>query len=152
MDKLRQLLTANRSDFAAAFGAATRGMAEAAAVEGSALWMEGWTVPARAGCVLGEGDLIYQGRPARFHFSGLPFGVGEGMRVHAIGTVTGLRRLSDFSGTYLLCGPSPAPNAGGSRKRLRNENGVVIHLTDLEDLRPFNAPQGRLHVRLATDL
>jgi hypothetical protein len=75
---------------------------------------------------------------------------GERSKVHAAGTITRLYSLQEFNGTYFPYEPTPKIGARRSRKRLRNENGVLIHLTAGQNLRSFSTPGGGLHLRLAT--
>jgi len=147
-DRLHQLLNADPLEFATTFGEASCRVSEAPPAEGLPLWMEGWVTPARTGYLLGEGEFIYRGCLRRFHFSVLPLPGGDCRTLHASGTITRLRRLSQFNGTYLSEESAQAPNPGRPRKRLRNENGVVIHLMHPERFRPFNTPYGGFHIRL----
>ncbi len=151
MDKLNELLTGNVLDFAATFGAATREWVGGTPSANCPLWLEGWTAPARAGYVLGDGEFIHQGEPHRFYFSGLPLRHCQGERLSGTGTVVGLGRLRDFSGVYLPC-DSAAPRAGrGFEVRFKNENRVVISLITSEEDSLIELPDGGLRVRLAAD-
>ncbi len=149
MDKLNQLLSLNARDFAAAFTHATRTLNDEAPARGFPLWLEGWVTPARAGFVLGDGELVYEGRPCRFHFSGLPIQTGGGMRLSGAGTVSRLYRLADFSGIFLPFVPAADSGRGSAETRLKNQNGVLIELIAPDHARRFNPPDGGLRVRLA---
>jgi hypothetical protein len=151
MDKLNQLLSSNALDFAATFGAATRGWIGDSPSPDCPVWLEGWVAPARAGYVLGDGEFIHEGRPRRFYFSGLPIRHCEGLRLSGAGTVVGLGRLRDFSGVYLPWDDVPSRSGRGSEARLKNASGVVISLTAFDEAWLVGLPHGGLHVRLATD-
>jgi hypothetical protein len=149
-NRLHQLLNADPSEFAAAFGKASGRVSEAPPAQGLPLWIEGWVAPARTGHLVGQGEFIYQGHPRRFHFSVLSLAGAKHQhrRLHAAGTITRLTRLSQFNGTYLPDDSAHAQGAAGSPKRLRNENGVLIDLLHPDRIRPFSTPCGGLHVRL----
>ena len=77
----------------------------------------------------GEGTLSYMGRTYLFTVGGLGIGGIGVSSVQATGEVYGLRRLSDFPGTY---GQLRYGFALGSRSSgdlwLQNANGVILHL------------------------
>lgn len=150
MEKLNQLLNGNIIDFAAVFSASTRELPWVGEDSDPRhpLWLEGSLAAARAGYALGEGEFIHHGEPRRFHFSGLPLRQSAGTRVSASGTVLRLRRLSDFSGSYLACDALPSKPPGCSRLRLKNEHGVVIELMATPEDRVVDLPYSCLRVRL----
>jgi hypothetical protein len=151
MDKLNPLLNANILDFAQAFGSATSDLFDEDPPAGYSLHLEGWLVAARAGYVLGEGEFVHDGQPRRFHFCALPPRQGAASLLCACGSITRLRRLSDFSGLYLFCDSAPTGPQGRARARLQNEHGVVIDLLGPRGDRLFDLPYGGLRVRLAGD-
>jgi hypothetical protein len=150
MDKLNQLLSDNVVNFAEVFGALTAEAPGESTLPGSSLWLQGSVVAARAGYVLGEGELIHEGQAHRFHFSGLPPRPGAATLIHASGKVSRLRRLGRFSGLYLFCDSPPSAPHGRARSRLQNEHGVIIDLFGPPGDRVFDLPYGGLRVRLAT--
>lgn len=77
----------------------------------------------------GRGVLTYRGRDYPFRVSGLSLGVTVGASVNRMeGWASGLRRVSDFSGTYSSVGAGGALIGGGVRVSLTNEKGVRIAL------------------------
>jgi hypothetical protein len=151
MDKLNQLLSGDVLDFAATFGAATREWTGYTPSRNCPVWLEGWTAPARAGYVLGDGEFIHEGEPHRFYFSGLPLRHCRNERLSGTGTVVGLDRLRDFSGVYLPCDGAASRTGRAAEVRLKNANGVVISLITFEQDWLIELPDGGLRVRLATD-
>jgi hypothetical protein len=76
----------------------------------------------------GGGTLSFEGRQHAFRVTGvslLDVGVA---RLIGEGEVQNLERLSDFEGRYVAVEAAAAAGKGVSRRVLRNEHGVVIHL------------------------
>ena len=151
MDKLNQLLSGNVLDFAATFGAATREWIGNTPSPNCPVWLQGWTAPARAGYVLGDGEFIHDGAAHRFYFSGLPLRHCQGERLSGSGTLLGLAQLRDFNGVYLPCDSAASGTGRGCEVRLKNANRVVISLITFEEDWLIELPDGGLRVRLATD-
>ena len=149
MKKLHQLLSPNVFDFAIAFGAATDDLSGNCTPPGLSLWLEGWPVAACAGYVLGDGKFMHDGQARRFHFSGLPLRQGSTARLCASGSVSCLRRGSDFDGFYLFCESRPTWVQGRTTARLQNQHGVMIDLIAPYGDRPFDLPHGGLRMRVA---
>jgi hypothetical protein len=85
-------------------------------------------VAAGIGFHRGAGTLSFEGRQHAFRVTGvslLDVGVA---RLIGEGAVENLERLSDFEGTYVAVEAAAAAGRGVSRRVLRNEHGVVIHL------------------------
>jgi hypothetical protein len=77
----------------------------------------------------GEGTLTYMGRAYPFTVGGLGVGGIGVSSVQATGDVYGLRRLSDFPGTYAQIRSGFALGSMGTGNMwLKNGNGVLLHL------------------------
>ena len=77
----------------------------------------------------GRGVLTYRGRDYPFRVSGLSLGITAGASVNRMeGWASGLRHVSDFSGTYSSVGAGGALIGGGGGVSLINEKGVRIVL------------------------
>jgi len=50
-------------------------------------------------------------------------------RASAVGTVSNLKHLADFAGTYVAVGTGATVAGGAGVNVMRNQNGVVIELT-----------------------
>src|SRR5260370_14797649 len=85
------------------------------------------------GFTWGHGTLIFRGRRYPLNVNGLTIasvGVNE---YTASGSVEGLRRASDVYGTYSAVDAGVTLGGGASISAMRNQNGVVIHLTSTDD-------------------
>jgi len=81
------------------------------------------------GAGAGRGVLTYRGHDYKFTISGLSLGVTAGASAGRLaGTVSGLRELSDFSGTYSGVGAGGAMVGGAGGVHLKNAKGVTIAL------------------------
>jgi hypothetical protein len=77
----------------------------------------------------GEGTLTYMGRTFPFTVGGLGIGGIGVSSVQATGDVYGLRRLSDFPGTYAQIRSGFALGSMGKGNMwMKNGNGVLLHL------------------------
>jgi hypothetical protein len=82
-----------------------------------------------AGAGGGSGVLTYRGRDYPFRVSGLSLGVTAGASVSRLeGWASGIRQVSDFSGTYSAVGAGGAFVGGAGGVQLGNEKGVRIAL------------------------
>jgi hypothetical protein len=107
---------------------------------------------AKAGLIVGAGGgrgvLTYRGRDYSFRVTGVSLGVTIGASAMRLtGNVSGLRELSDFSGSYDAVGAGGALVGGVAGVQLRNKKGVVITLQGLEAGMEFAA--NRTGVRIA---
>jgi hypothetical protein len=104
----------------------------AAAQEGppsAKVWVESKSVALGVGVSWGDGKLTYQGKEHPFIVSGLSV-VDLGIsRVTATGEVFNLKKLSDFSGTYVAGQAGAAVGSGAGAAVMKNQHGVVMKLT-----------------------
>jgi lipid-binding SYLF domain-containing protein len=87
----------------------------------------------KAGVIVGAGGgsgvLTYRGRDYPFRVSGLSMGLTAGASVSRLeGRASGIRRVSDFAGTYSAVGAGGAFVGGLGGVHLGNEKGVTIAL------------------------
>jgi hypothetical protein len=87
----------------------------------------------KAGVIMGAGGgrgvLTYRGRDYPFRVSGLSMGLTAGASVSRLeGRASGIRRVSDFAGTYSAVGAGGAFVGGLGGVHLGNEKGVTIAL------------------------
>ena len=68
--------------------------------------------------------------------------------IHAGGRVTGLRKISDFSGNYRASGAGVTIMDGGLASHLQNERGVVIELVATDAATAANRSVHGVRVRL----
>ena len=76
----------------------------------------------------GGGTLSFEGRQHAFRVTGVSLLDVGAARLIGEGAVENLERLSDFEGRYVAVEAAAAAGKGVSRRVLRNEHGVVIHL------------------------
>jgi hypothetical protein len=107
--------------------AALAGLAAAANQQGTVRLTEG-SVAAGIGFSWGKGTLTYAGKAYPLKVEGLSVGEVGVTRATAVGTVSNLKKLSDFSGTYAAVGAGATAAGGAGVTVMRNENGVVIEL------------------------
>ena len=101
------------------------------------------SVAAGIGYGWGAGTLTYLGKIYTLKVDGLSVGHVGMSRVGASGNVFNLAKVEDFSGHYTAAGVEGAPAVGTGATALRNENGVVIHLTSTTRGLSFKvAPEG----------
>ena len=113
---------------AVSFVAALGGLAAAESQKGTLQLSDG-SVAAGIGFSWGTGTLTYAGKTYRVKVDGLSVGEVGITRATAVGTVSNLKKLSDFSGTYVAAGAGATAAGGAGVAVMRNENGVVIELT-----------------------
>jgi hypothetical protein len=148
MDKLNRLLVATPADFAAAFDAIGNDLRAEPSQTSAAFWLEGGKTCAGAGFVWGNGEISYQGRDYAFRLSGLSIADISATSVCANGSVTHLRRLSDFSGSYSASISEPAVASSDPVTLLKNERGVVMRLTATDAAWRIDLQVNGLRVRL----
>lgn len=107
--------------------------AAAAAQEGKpsgSVTVESKSVAVGIGVSWGDGVLTYQGKQYKFSVSGLSV-VDVGVsKVTAKGEVFNLKKLEDFSGNYVAAEAGAAVGGGAGAMTMKNQNGVVMHLTE----------------------
>ena len=81
------------------------------------------------GFAWGGGTLNYKGQNYPLKIRGLSIGEAGVSKAEATGPVFNLARLQDFNGTYTAGGVEGTVAVGRGATALRNQNGVVIHLT-----------------------
>ncbi|HEU5195232.1 MAG TPA: hypothetical protein VFW70_10880, partial [Methylomirabilota bacterium] len=87
------------------------------------------SVAAGVGFSWGKGTLTYGGKTYPVKVEGLAVGEVGVTRASATGTVSNLKRLADFAGTYVAVGTGATAAGGAGVNVMRNQNGVVIELT-----------------------
>ena len=95
--------------------------------------LEGTSVAAGVGVNWGNGTLTFQGRDYKFSMSGLSLldvGVSQ---IRAVGNVYNLDKVSDLAGTYMAGEAGFALAGGADVMALRNQNGVVITLSAVQE-------------------
>jgi hypothetical protein len=94
-----------------------------------------WTMVSMAdgvGYGWGEGMLTFQGRVYRFRIGDLAVGEMGVSKAEATGHVYHLTRIEDFSGEYVAASASAAIGGGHGIATMRNQHGVVIDLTAID--------------------
>lgn len=77
----------------------------------------------------GSGTLTFKGKKYPFKLKGLSAGLNVGFsKMSAVGEVYGLKKISDFPGTYTKLEASVAVGGGVGGQRLQNEHGVIMNL------------------------
>ena len=95
--------------------------------------MEGTSVAAGVGVNWGDGTLRFQGQNYKFSVSGLSL-VDVGIaKLNAVGEVYNLTKATDLAGTYVAGEAGFAVAGGAEVMTLRNQNGVVITLSAVEE-------------------
>ncbi|HXJ80308.1 MAG TPA: DUF1134 domain-containing protein [Candidatus Methylomirabilis sp.] len=87
------------------------------------------SVAAGIGFTWGKGSLTYQGKKYPVKVEGLSVGEVGINRASARGSVFELKKLEDFSGNYAAGGAEGTVGGGAGAAIMKNQNGVVIHLT-----------------------
>lgn len=85
-----------------------------------------------AGSAVGSGTLSFGGRSYSFKLVGGVTG-GGAARTEVEGAVYNLSRPSDFAGLYTVGTAAGMDKPGRANLWLRNQNGVVLHLTGTQD-------------------
>ena len=107
--------------------AAGAGLAAAQDQTGTLRLSEG-SVAAGIGFSWGKGTLSYAGKTYPVKVEGLSVGEVGVQRATAVGTVSHLKKLSDFSGNYVAVGAGATAGGGEGITVMRNQNGVVVEL------------------------
>jgi hypothetical protein len=87
------------------------------------------SVAAGIGFSWGSGTLTYLGRTYPVKVKGLSVGEAGFTVGTAKGIVFDLKKIEDFSGTYLAGGGGATLFGGGEAVIMKNQNGVVVELT-----------------------
>jgi hypothetical protein len=80
----------------------------------------------------GEGVLTFQGQAYPFRVEELSVGDMGISKAEATGNVYHLTRIEDFGGDYVAAGASAAIGGGHGIATMRNQHGVVIDLTAVD--------------------
>lgn len=94
--------------------------------------LESISIAAGLGVKWGEGRLIFDGKEYAFSVNGLSVADVGISKVSASGTVTNLYKVSDFPGTYVAVSAGIVVGGGATGTAMQNQNGVVIHLTSVQ--------------------
>ena len=86
------------------------------------------SVAAGVGYSWGKGQLSYKGKTYPIKVDGLSVGEVGITRATARGSVFNLRKLEDFSGTYVSGAAEATVGGGAGATMMKNQNGVVIEL------------------------
>jgi hypothetical protein len=101
------------------------------------------SVAAGIGYSWGGGTLSYKGKSYPLKVRGLSIGQAGISKAEANGSVFNLTKLEDFNGNYTAAGIEGTVGGGAGAQALRNQNGVVIHLTSTTRGLNFKvAPEG----------
>jgi hypothetical protein len=112
---------------------ATQAAAKNAAQPVGRIAMEGTSIAAGVGVNWGDGTLRFHGQNYKFSVSGLSL-VDVGIaKINAVGEVYHLRQASDLAGTYVAGEAGFAVAGGAEVMALRNQNGVVITLSAVQE-------------------
>ena len=107
--------------------AALAGLAAAQNGTGTLRLSDG-SVAAGVGFSWGKGTLSYNGKTYPVKVEGLSVGDVGLTRATAVGKVSNLKNVSDFSGNYVAAGAGATAAGGADIAVMRNENGVVIEI------------------------
>jgi len=88
------------------------------------------SIAAGIGYSWGGGILTFQGKEYPCRIDGLSVGEVGISSADAVGNVYNLTNIADFSGTYTAVSTGAALAGGGDVATMRNQQGVVIDLTD----------------------
>jgi len=92
--------------------------------------VESKSVAVGIGVTWGDGILTYKGKKYKFSVSGLSV-VDVGVsKVTAKGKVYHLKKLEDFSGNYTAASAGATVGGGVGGTAMKNQNGVVMKLTE----------------------
>jgi hypothetical protein len=112
---------------------ATQAAAQNEAQPAGHIALESTSIAAGIGVDWGDGTLSFQGRNYKFSISGLSvLDVGIA-KLNAVGDVYNLDKASDLAGTYVAGEAGFALAGGADVMALRNQNGVVITLSAVQE-------------------
>ena len=100
-------------------------------------------IGAGLGVSWGSGTLRFEGKSYPFSIEGLRVGDVGISTMRAVGKVTNLRNVADFSGTYMAVGAGVTVAGGVAGQTMQNQRGVVIDLYAVQQGVQLNiGPQG----------
>lgn len=104
-------------------------LVSSAQVPDGVIELSGGSVAAGIGYSWGSGTLIFQGKRYPLKISGITLASVGVSDYTAAGSVEGLKRPQDINGVFTSVAAGATLGGGGSIAAMRNQNGVVIHLT-----------------------
>ena len=104
-------------------------LVSSAQVPDGVIELSGGSVAAGIGYSWGSGTLIFQGKRFPLRISGLTLASVGVADYTAAGSVEGLKTPQDINGVFTFVAAGATLGGGGSVAAMRNQNGVVIHLT-----------------------
>lgn len=90
--------------------------------------IEQWSAAYYGSATTGDGTIHYRGKPHRFSITSIGAGGAGAQKVSATGVVYGLKKLSDFSGTYTGVSSGLTAFKGRMHAKLTNPNGVSLYI------------------------
>ncbi len=94
--------------------------------------LESKSIALGVGVSWGDGKLTYQGKTHPFTVKGLSVADLGVAKASAKGDVFNLKKLADFSGNYVAAEAGASVGGGAAAMTMRNQNGVVMKLTGIE--------------------
>jgi hypothetical protein len=91
--------------------------------------LSGGAVAAGIGYSWGNGTLIFQGKRYPLSISGISLASVGVTQYTAAGSVEGLRSAQDINGVFTSVAAGATLGGGANVAAMKNQNGVVIHLT-----------------------
>jgi hypothetical protein len=91
--------------------------------------LSGGSVAAGIGYSWGHGTLIYRGETYRLRISGVSLASVGVTHYTAAGSVDGLKSAESINGVFTSVSAGATLGGGANISAMRNQNGVVIHLT-----------------------
>jgi hypothetical protein len=113
-------------------GGGSQAVAQSARPEGRVA-LESTSIAAGVGVDWGDGTLRFDGQDYKFSVSGLSVGDWGISKVNAVGNVYHLARPADLAGTYVAGEAGFAVAGGIDALVLRNQHGVVITLSAVQE-------------------
>lgn len=101
------------------------------------------------GMTEGSGSLSFQGRSYPFILIGSVVGPGGASKLDAVGKVYNLNKLSDFEGLYSEgTGQAGLETSNQADLWLRNEAGVIMHLTGSSEGAVLSTGRSEVEIKL----
>jgi hypothetical protein len=124
------------------------GAQEASALAGT-VTVTATSVAAGIGWTWGTGELtLLDGSEHKFKVSGLDVVAVGFKQATGVGSVYNLKQLEDFEGQYVKAAVGAAVGGGMGATSLRNDKGVVIHLTGVGQGIDFRLAVSGMEVKL----
>ena len=111
--------------------------------------LSGGSVAAGIGFSWGSGTLIFDGKRYPLKISGIRLASVGADQYTAAGSVEGLKTPQSINGIFTSIGAGLTLGGGGSVAALRNQNGVVIHLTSTSSGLSLSLDVGGMKIALA---